>query len=266
MVRITSSFGNGGTIKTLSEILQKRMQFMRETSRDSIAATAIDVLKSLRASTKVAKKSSIKVDVEREGNLYPSITSHGSNKKICLRIVGTKVRYEGPESIVEAVKEPLKLQHVFRFTDEHSPKKRTYLIIAPNLSVAKKKAQEMARRRGLRYAGLAKRALGVLMFRTNTKRVNDGVMNPVVENKANDVTDKSETVQKKGEGGIYTLILSDNLRYAIDAIKGGRSNVETAFKKAANKIVSIINRKISSGKFIGTEKLDTPFPEVRQRR
>lgn len=239
---------------------------MRETARGSIAATAIDILKSLRAQTKVAKRSSIKVDVVKEGGLYPSITSHGGNKFVCLRIIGTKVKYDGTESIIQCEKQPLKFQHVFRFTDEHSKKKKTYLIIAPNMATAKKKAQQIARRRGMRYAGLAKRALGILMFRTNTKRVNDGVLNPLVENKANEVTDKKETVQKKGEGGTYTLILSDNLRYAIDAIKGGRSKVDMAFKKSANKIVSIINRKISSGKFLSSEKMDTPFPEVKQRR
>ena len=64
MVKIDSSFG-GGTIKTLSKILQKRMQYMKETSRGSIAATAIDILRSLRAATTIAKPSSVKVNVEK---------------------------------------------------------------------------------------------------------------------------------------------------------------------------------------------------------
>lgn len=265
MVRIVSSFG-GGTLKTLGEILQKRMQYMRETARDSIAATAIDVLKSVRAATRVAKPSSIKVQVEREGGLYPSITSRGKNRALCLRVVGTNARYEGPERLVECQRQPLKAQRVYRFVDVHSRKRASYFIVAPTAGSAKKKAQSIARRRGMRYAGLAKRALGVLMFRTNTKTVNDGVFDPLVENKASQVTDKAELVQQRGDGGTYSLVLSDNLRYALDAVKGGRSNVETAFKKAANKVVSVINRKISGGRFLEAEKLDTPFPEVRQRR
>lgn len=266
MVRISTSFGSGGTIGTLSKILQQRMQYMRETARDSIAATAIDVLRSLRSATKVAKPSTIKVQVERDAHLYPSFTMNGGDKRPCLRIVGTKARYDGTEKILMGDKMPVKVQHVYRFTDTFSHKKSSYLIIAPSMGIAKKKAQAIARKRGMRYAGLAKRALGILMFRTNTKRVNDGALNPLVENKATELTDKREMVQRKGDGGTYTLILADNLNYAIDAIKGGRSNVETAFKKAANKIVSIINRKISSGKFLDAQKLETPFPEVRQRR
>lgn len=41
-----------------------------------------------------------------------------------------------------------------------------------------------------RYSGLAKRALSMLMFKTNTKKVNDGLLNPVVETKAMEVTSK----------------------------------------------------------------------------
>ena len=266
MVKISTSFGSGGTIGTLSKILQQRMQYMRETARDSIAATAIDVLRSLRTATKVAKPSTIKVQVERDAHLFPSFTSRGGGKRPCLRIVGTNARYEGTEKMLMGEKMPVKVQHVYRFTDTFSRKKTTYLIVAPSMGVAKKRAQAIARKRGMRYAGLAKRALGILMFKTNTKRVNDGTLNPLVEVKAEEITDKNETVRKVGEGGTYTLTLTDNLKYALDAIKGGRSNVEVAFKKAANKVASIINRRISKGNFLDAQKLPTPFPEVRQRR
>lgn len=39
----------------------------------------------------------------------------------------------------------------------------------------------------------------------------------------------------------------DNLNYALDALKGGRGTVDTQMKKAMNKIVSVINRKIPDG-------------------
>ena len=100
----------------------------------------------------------------------------------------------------------MKVQHVYRFVDIYSKKKTAYLIVAPSIGFAKKKAKSIAVKRSLRYAGLAKRALSVLMFRTNTKRVNDGILNPVVENKANEVTDKRELVRDKGDGGTYSLI------------------------------------------------------------
>ena len=80
------------------------------------------------------------------------------------------------------------------------------------------------------------------------------------------MTWKSEDVRKNGESGKYTLTLFDNLNYAIAAIKGGKATIDTQMKKAANKIVSIINQKLKSKKFLGVEKLETPFPEVRQRK
>lgn len=38
-------------------------------------------------------------------------------------------------------------------------------------------------------------------------------------------------------------------------------------KKAINKIVSVINQKLKkNGGILGSQKLDTPFPEVRKRK
>ena len=63
------------------------------------------------------------------------------------------------------------------------------------------------------------------------------------------------------------MVLDDNLRYALAAIKGGQVAVDTQLKKAMNKIVSVINQKIKkNGGLFGDGKLDTPFPEVRQRK
>ena len=191
-----------------------------------MAAMAINVLKSIRPITKVAKKSTIKVEVTKEGGLYPSITSHGKNKKLCLRTTGTNARYTGSETLIGCEKVPLKTQHVFRFIDENSKNRKQYLIVAPNIGVAKRRAKQIAERRGMRYSGLAKRAIGILMYKTNTKRVNDGTLNPVVENTANSVTRKSERVNRKGDAGTYTLTLSDNLRYALKAIKGGKASFD----------------------------------------
>jgi len=83
------------------------------------------------------------------------------------------------------------------------------------------------------------------------------------------LTATKEIVAKSndGNGGKYSLVLYDNLRYAADAIKGGRQAVNVQMKKAMNKIVSIINRKIpDGGTFFGTKKLATPFPEVVRKR
>ena len=119
-----------------------------------------------------------------------------------------------------------------------------------------------------RYAGLAKRAIGVLMMKTTTTKVVDAV--PMrVDAKARQQTETKEIVAKStdGNGGKYSLTLHDNLLYALDAIKGGRTAVDTQMKKAMNKMVSVINRKMPDGSaFFGKKKLPTPFPEVARKR
>ena len=135
--------------------------------------------------------------------------------------------------------------------------------------MAKRKAKDIVRRRQIRYAGLARRAIGILMQKTSTKtKVNDKVpMN--VTALAKTVTYKRELIAKSndGNGGKYALALLDDLRYALDAIRGGKASVDMQMKKAMNKIVSVINRKIPDGNtFFSQRKLATPFPEVASRR
>ena len=187
-VSINASFANGSTLSKFSEIIAERMKWMNETARDSIAACAITVLKSIRTATKVAKPSSIKVDVKVDSSLYPSYTTQSSGKKLCVRFMGSKKRYLGDEKLrVTGAPSELKTWHVFRFTDTLSPKLTQYLIVAPSLSAAKAKAKSIVRSRQIRYAGLAKRALGVLMFKTGTKNINDNVPMRVTA-KANETT------------------------------------------------------------------------------
>ena len=66
------------------------------------------------------------------------------------------------------------------------------------------------------------------MMKTATTKVNDNV--PMrVNMKARQLTETKEIIAKSndGNGGKYSLTLHDNLKYAIDAIKGGRATVDT---------------------------------------
>lgn len=268
MVKITTEFGQGGTIQTLADILQQRMKYMGETARDSSAAVAINMLKSIRTITKVAKPEKVKVQVKRDTSFYPSAYWEGGKKKLCIRITGSKQHYRGSEKQAWCnEKAPLKTQGIYRFTDEHKGTKTEYLIVAPSVSAAKQKAKMIVQGRVKKFAGLAKRALAWLMFKTNSRTVIDKNTNLNVESKANSLTRKTETIQKNAdESGTYTLTLTDELKYALLAIKGGRSALDGQMKKAANKIVSVMNQKLKSSDFFSNQKLPTPFPEVKQRR
>lgn len=56
----------------------------------------------------------------------------------------------------------------------------------------------------------------------------------------------------------------DLLDYAKLALKGGDAAINQALMKAANKIASTINKKCE--KLLLFEKIETPFPEIRQKK
>ena len=266
-VQVCANFGDGKTIEQFSKILESRMKYMKETSRGSVAAMAIATLKSVRAATKVAKTSGIKVDVKKDASLYCSCYRVGKKKVICARTVGSKTRHTGNE-VIRVCGTGLRLgdMSVFRFTNNYSKKGTRYLIFAPTGSAAKQMAKKIVAKKAMQYAGLAKRAIGFLIMKTCTTNVND-IVSPKVNATAKAVTHKREAIatSKQGDGGKYALMLEDSLRYALDAIRGGRQAVDVAMKKAMNKAVSQINHKVKDG-FLSKGKMPTPFPEVVKRK
>lgn len=54
---IKVTYGDGKPLEALRALLQKRREILGESSEDAVVATAITVIKSLRADTKVAPKS-----------------------------------------------------------------------------------------------------------------------------------------------------------------------------------------------------------------
>ena len=266
-IHIDASFGSGKTLKQFADLIQQRMQWMNESARDSVAACAINALRGIRTVTKVAKPNRIKVKVELEGRLIASYATRGNKSKFpVIRIAGTKVRYQGPERqhfIIDS--KQAKAAHVYRFVDEYSKSKTAYLIAALSSKDAENFAKRLVKQKAMRYAGLARRAVSFLMMKTVSKPVNDNV--PInVSVLAEKVTKKTEIVRKDGDKGHYGLILTDNLLYALDAIKGGYATVETQLKKAMNKIVSVINQKIKKNGFLEDKQIPTPFPELRARK
>ena len=75
--------------------------------------------------------------------------------------------------------------------------------------------------------------------------------------------EQTTRVEKTGNGSTFSLTAFDLLDYAKLALKGGDGAINQALMKAANKIASVINKKAE--KLLLFEKLDTPFPEVKQK-
>lgn len=271
-VRVNATVGSNMTLKKFSEILASRMEYLNESARGSVAACALQVLRSIRSATRVAKMSKLKIDLEPANEYYPSFSTRSNRSKLaCLRVKGSNLRYAGESKVVFASRpEPTmsKTWHVWKVEDKYSEKKRSWLVAAPSKAAAKNMAKKLVSRHALRYAGLARRAISMLMMKTFNKGVVDNVP-AYVTAKAQQVTRKTETVQQNSasKSGTYTLTLTDVLKYAIDAIKGGKAQVDIQLKKAMNKIVSVMNMKMKdTDKFFGPSKLPTPFKEIVSKK
>lgn len=84
--------------------------------------------------------------------------------------------------------------------------------------------------------------------------------NADVANKAQELT----KVVRSGNGSNFSIQADDLLDYAKLALKGGDSAINLAIMKATNKIASVINKKCE--KLLLFEKIDIPFPEVKQKK
>lgn len=266
---------DGKTIQAFQELISARMKYLNQTAKQSVLATCIDILKSIKPQTKVAKLSSVKVDVKREGGLYPSYTSQGKKHFPCLRVTGTKQRYKPTETLRFVNKQKItKASKVYRYTNtspKMSIKNRNYLIVADSLVEAKEFAKRIATTSIRRFAGLAKRAISLLMKKTaswlNITNEIEGLNNYSIQKIANALTSFNEEIKQNDNGGTYTVTISDNLKYAIKAIKGGQNSVNVAFQKALNKVAGNIAHKLGDKNtdFFGNKVIDTPFPELKQR-
>lgn len=265
MVQVSASVGDGRTLQQFSNLIANRIKYLNESTKDAVAACAIDALKSIRAATRKATKGSVVKDVTVTLSplLYPSFKTVGQTKTFCLRYKGSKQEYTGKGRIIQGkMSGKLKNCNVYVYELDNNGNKTEYLIVASNLALATKSAKEIKRKAALRYAGLAKTALTLLMRKTATvSDVPD--VEAYITNKANQLTTKTETANNGLINSSYGLSLSDKLNYATLAVNGGDSGVTLALQKSMNKITATINKKCE--KLLFFEKLDTPFPEIRKR-
>ena len=270
-VQVQASTADGETLKKFAETVAKRLEWSKGSARGAVASCMVNALKALRGLTKVARPAGVKPVVEPVEGLRPSFWTEGRVKRPCLRIAGSRVRYvpQGervlyPDGITNDAE---KAWRVWRFVDELSPKRPVYLLATPSKASAVKAAKAIMRRRLMRYRGLAKRAVSLMIGRAYTgSRTPSDAFGARVEAVARGVVRKGETVRETPEGGVYTLTMQDMLRYATAALKNGRADVSLALQKAANKTISTINHAVKDGKAFFSDRLPTPFPEITRSR
>ena len=110
-----------------------------------------------------------------------------------------------------------------------------------------------------RNSGLASHVLSLAMQRISTRAPAAGS----IGGRAKRIGDSWVKVETTDTGDSYSVRITDNLSYAVDAVNGGDSGIETALKSAANRVNAMIRNRIGAGKF--DESWRTPFPEVKRK-
>lgn len=151
-------------MKQLSDLIAARSAWLGETTIDSVSACALQVLKSLRTLTRVANPNKTKIEITELPGMRLSFTAAGSNRKPCLRI--GKIRYTPKSGVRIRYRSIDKNARPFEFKYV-SPKGQatTYIITANSAGDAKREAKAIVKRRAEIYKGLARRAIGMLMYK-----------------------------------------------------------------------------------------------------
>lgn len=250
-------FADGRSIAELDGLLKERMQWLGQSAQQGIIAASMNTLVSLRATTKVAKVKKRDIEVEMDDTLIPSFAA----KRICVRDRATKHHLAGVRVATTIGGNLFKDAHVYKWVDKFTSQANSiYYIIALSEKAAKVKAFDILQRKVKAYAGLARLAFSTLLMKTGTGGIGSA---PALQQKTAMETTVSRE-HKTPDG--YQLHLEDDLNYAVNALKGGYSDVENSMKKALNKTVATINQKIPDGAtWFGRGKIPLPFPEVRKR-
>lgn len=252
-----------------------------------MTATAINVLKSLRALTgTVGKNPNVidgKWDIKIEDTAYVSGWAKPPRKhKKGRRVVrlGNSLALDAGENGNRVVnlagpysKANEKSINVYKLTIRNTqtskPPFYESLILAQSKEQVKKFADERIKRRIKQYKGISKRLLGILMGKVHSsQKVKD--QQQTLPPNSNPVPAaflaSFGVVNKSGRGfanGQFAIKVQDNLVNAALALKNGLSDLETALQKAANSTIGRIN-KVLEGRGIN-EKIPTPFPEISKR-
>ena len=250
----------GRPISVLQQLIAERQKVLGESVKDAVVATAIDALVSIRAATaSAAKRKKFKTVVEDTG-WYGGFSR--TDNRPCIRAgVGAysqkiELKHERVKWLVRGVRRQAD-RHVYRVTPEHG-QVRTYYVVAATPGIAAAFEARAARHRVDTFGALAKNALAVAMGKVSTRNVKaDGSPGCV------HAASRLAHVWAADIGDDYAVKVTDELDYAIHALKGGRGMVDVALKKAANKIAGRLS-KVAGKSF--KDRFGTPFPEVRRKR
>lgn len=262
MVTITADV-DGRPLAELSRLITLRSKWLGESARDSVRATAVTFLQSLRTLTKTAKKNGEKIELTPSNMLVPSFRRWGGKTRPCLRVGkngntytpmrGTRVIYA--DGLVNFATQKVYTASITRGEGDRRKTYR-YVVVASSKSSASRAVRRANAKRIASWRGLARAAVSALIRKAGGNSTTSGKIGA----KAND----NAKVTPRGAGDSFSITILDNLSYAECAVKGGKSGITLALQRACNKSASVINRRCAD--LLDFRPLPTPFPEVKQRR
>ena len=214
---------DGRTLEAFGKLLEARKTYLKEASSNALTGSAIDILISLRARTRVARLASIKPQPKLDNSLKIAFRGRGNSKKYpVLQRGGARYVKASSDRIIyhDVTKDAKVYKWIYQRGEDKTP--IIYYVTALSTSDAKKVMKDRLSRRLQTYRGLAKRALGVLMHKTSSsaKSVVDQV------NSLCDTVAQNETKVKETVSGLqHRLVLDDDLNYAIKALYNGNASV-----------------------------------------
>lgn len=249
---------DGRPIEELNRLISIRSRQLQQTTKSATVAIAIDVLKSIRTSTKSAEKRKKFNIVVKDTGWYGGF-SNTDRKPVIRNGVSPNSSKVVPNLSVKWCVQGVKKQrdkHVYLVQPE-TKNKKPYYVVAPTSQVAYNYEVRASLARVKTLGGLAKNALGVAMNKLSN-------INPPL-NGSNLAKAKASTlgqVEEHDSGDNYSITVTDQLDYASDALKGGESAVSISMMKAANKVYGMLKHL---GQLDLEEDFGTPFPEVKRR-
>jgi len=272
-VNIEATF-NGKPIEVLQELIVKRMKALKETSKDAVTATAINVFNSLKSSTKKAplvgnknmyvlrKMRGVVSGWEYKNGHYHRCVRNGNIRGPVDRTVSSQCRNLAGREFREGER-----VYVYKAQLNNENMDRTiYYAHAKNDQQVRDYIENVILARLLRKeSGMAKYAIGIAQAKVSTRQMNaekpSGAKQWRMAYEAGKITITNIGGIDSGEFGISFF---DDLNYSGVALKGGDADLDNAMMKAANKTAGLIHLAFVNKAF--DEDVQTPFPEVQRKR
>lgn len=261
----------GGTLEKLAELIELRSKALQESGKDAVIATGINILTSLKASTKKAplkgrrkmytlERTNLVAGWERRGKLRHRVVRSGDGGHVD-RNVTAHCRNLAGQHYVKGERIHIYKAQLFNENLNNT----LYYAFAKDEKTVRKYIEETILARLLKKeSGMARYTIGIAQAKASSRPMNTP---KPTGSKAFQIAHAASVLDIRVGGynsGEASLSFHDTLKYSADALRGGAGEMNTAIMKAANKTAGLIHMAFVNKRF--DQDVKTPFPEVQRKR